>query len=72
MEYLQKDYFSSDLIGELWEKLNKLHQDSSPVFSPAFARNVFADRKKELLEKARKASRSVTALFPSPRMGRGK
>jgi ribosomal protein S18 acetylase RimI-like enzyme len=54
-----------DEIGPLWERLNALHVTLCPQFADRFAPGTFADRKKGLLTKARRADLRVdTARTP--------
>ncbi len=41
-----------DSIAQLWKKLNQLHADQSAYFSDFYREFIFADRKKDLIQKA--------------------
>jgi diamine N-acetyltransferase len=53
IEFFEKDQKELQLIKNLWEKLNKIHADTSPFFSEEYASKSFVERAYELCEKAR-------------------
>lgn len=52
IQYLEKNADDISMIEALWNKLNGLHSQLSPFFQDEYGNKKFADRKKELLEKA--------------------
>lgn len=53
IEYVELDESGLDGIASLWQKLNAMHAGQSSAFAPAYQRKTFAERKKEILAKAR-------------------
>lgn len=59
IEYIEGNQDLLDLVGPLWEKLNKHHEGNSIDFAEKFSKFNFTMRKEKLLEKAKSGSMKI-------------